>query len=154
MKKLFLAALLVLSCVGFLGQAAFVSPAWAAAQATTADIPKAVQEGTGTVKFEDEAFIVYIGEITKDEKGNTTVQLVGDKIRNRALLRNGKMVLPVWMDIVVAGKTISADNCNVGSVYTYYFETTQNPKEIIVYGNDNKRSSQTFDGKTRKIINK
>jgi|GEM_PF-4643882 len=106
-----------------------------------------VKGGKGSVKFENETYTVQVGKISQDGKGKTLVELSGDKIGGTLLMRNNRMIIPVGMDIVVNGKTISYDNCSVNKEnYVFYFATSGTPEKIVVYGNEGSYGSKvTFD---------
>jgi hypothetical protein len=104
-----------------------------------------------TVKFEQKTLTLYVGEIAKDDDGNTTVELVG--MGDIVLIRNGKITLPAIMEIVVGGKTVGYESCMTGNKSKFIFATKAAPEKIIVYGNDGKDTTGvTFDGKTKKVI--
>jgi hypothetical protein len=119
----------------------------------TRNPPAPSPDDTATVKFEDESYAVYIGVIGKDEAGKTSVELLGDKIGGRISIRNGGVLVPIGMKIVVNGQTtFGFENVNMSAGrYIFQFDTTSAPEKIIVYGNDGTdTSSVTFDGKTKK----
>ena len=110
------------------------------------------QSGTVEIKFENTTYQARIGKIGKDENGNTTVELLGRNLENIPV-RNGKTVLPVEMNIIVNGKTISHNGCDAGKTYLFHFETKEKPEKIIIFGNDGTNSSTVvFDGATKSLI--
>jgi hypothetical protein len=118
--------------------------------------PQPVQGGTGTLQVNGETYNVYIGEIGKNKEGNTSVTLYGTvcdgKDIGNFLIQNGEVWFPVWMKIVVGGKTIISKHIIVNNSYTFSFETTQMPEKIIVYNKGDNKESVTFDGKTKKVV--
>lgn len=114
------------------------------------------KDASAAVKFENETYTVYIGEISKGENGKLIVELLGDKIGGSVPFRNGRIIVPIAMKVVVAEKTISYENCSLSNdSHRFHFETTGMPEKIIVYGNDGKNSAEViFDGKTKKLIGK
>jgi hypothetical protein len=109
---------------------------------------------TAEVKFEDETYTVHIGEIAKNDEGNITVKLLGERINGIIPMRNGNLILPIGMEILAGGKTIGYKGASVNEkFYLYKFETSVMPERITVYGNDGTNKSRvTFDAKTKKVI--
>jgi hypothetical protein len=122
--------------------------------ASTSEPPRG---DSATVKFEGESYVIHIGAIGKNEAGQTSVELLGDKIGGRISIRDGKtMPPPVGMKIAANGKTFEYTSVNILSASCVFnFDTTAAPEKIIVYGNDGSDSSgAVFDGKTRRLETK
>ena len=106
---------------------------------------------SGTLTYNDKKISVSIGKISKNDKGNTTIQLYGVE-ENTIVINNGKLTLAISMDIVVNKNTLKMDSWNISGDYNEYtFLTKKNPEKIIVYVVDG-NSSVTFDGKGKKVI--
>ena len=110
-------------------------------------------EKFGTIKYQNDVYSVSIGEISKNSKGNVTVELVGD-MKGTVIISQGKMVPVIGMRIVVGSKNLEYEGANISAgLYEYEFNTTKNPDKIIVYSNDGSGSTLTFHGKKKRVIN-
>jgi hypothetical protein len=122
---------------------------------TASNIPPKPAEGDiVNVKFEDNAYTVHIGEIAGNDRGNITVELLGEGIGGVLPLRNGEVIIPVAMQILSGGKTVEYESCSVNSnSYLFRFPTSAMPEQIRVYGNDGTNSSTaTFDAATKRLV--
>ena len=109
-------------------------------------------EKSGTITYGENVFTVSIGEISKDDQGNLTVELTGNLIGGFIIIQ-GNMKPYLGMRIIVDGKTLEYDSANISAgCYTYYFKTGKNPSRIIVYSNDGSNSTLSFDGKKKTVI--
>ncbi len=130
--------------------------------------------GAGTLKYKGEAFQVRVGEIGKDDKGDTTIEILAN-FKTVTQDPDPTLALGAAMDmlneiskvkIVAHNKTIESSTFTTkpgdikitpsgnGMMITieriiYQFATTAQPEKIIVYNGQG--SSGTFDGKTKKI---
>lgn len=116
---------------------------------------------TATMEVNNKTYNISIGEIGKDDDGNTSVEILAPKIGvftiSGADLAHSlpDFTSPLWMKIIAGGKTytatggmLSADQC------VMYFKTTAKPEKIIVYdlNSGDEKPSVTFDGRTKKVI--
>jgi hypothetical protein len=104
-----------------------------------------------------------IGTI-RHESGKTIIKLLGDgqSIKFKGSFSGSdlsnmeamSLTSPVMMSIEVNGQTIPCDNdiLRSQSDFEFIFHTEKKPDKIIVYSNDEKKSTIIFDGKTKKII--
>jgi len=109
----------------------------------------------------DKSYIFRVGEITSNsEKNTTTIQLLTDGQRisfSFSMSSSGTMgqpISPVKMKIEAGNRTIECDN-NIGytneAIY-FTFNTLDMPEKIIVYSNDDKKSTVAYDGKTKEVV--
>ena len=129
-----------------------------------------------TVICGDRSYKFSIGTIIcDDEKNSTTVQLFADaqaiKLNVSGTLSPDKLFqsIPVRMKIVVGDKTIECNtsgqfqNYRMGGTengdleymvdgITFSFNTSEMPDKIIVYSNDENKSTVAFDGKTKEVV--
>ena len=86
------------------------------------------------VSFEGSVYYVSIGEISFDESGNRTVEIVGAGIGEVLPFRNGEMIVPIQASMESGGQSfdwISASTSRGSIVFT--FETTDEPEFVYVY---------------------
>jgi hypothetical protein len=132
----------------------------------------AAPDQTGTIQFAGKPIQVSIGEIGKDDKGNTTVQLFTDfeaSVRGfnaDAVLR--AVLQEIRVKIVAQNKTFETSGFSIGGGNvnmtaaangmvtakieqpTYHFDTAASPEKIMVYNEQD--SGLTFSGETKEII--
>ena len=118
--------------------------------------PEPQRGESATVMFENESYTVHIGAIGKNEVGQTSVEMLGDRIGGQIPIRNGNATPPVGMKIVANGQTFEFKSVDISnSRYIFHFDTNASPEKIIVYGNDGSdNSSAVFDGKTKLLDTK
>ncbi len=125
---------------------------------TNAQTPTAEKNTTtGTVKYQNKTYTISIGAISKNEDGNTTVELLGKEIgivsySGNELAAPFTPKVPIAMKIVTGGKTIAWDGVIMDTdVFVFSFKTMETPDKIIVYGNDGNTDNPvvTFDAKTK-----
>ena len=126
------------------GRAAASAGTDAAESATT---PEA--QSLTPVTFENTTYYVGIGQISTDEEGNRTVEIVGQGIGQVLPIRNGTMIMPIQASIECGGKTIgwNSASTSMGSL-VFTFETTAEPELIYVYSfedQDNDSAWATYD---------
>ena len=127
---------------------------------------------TGTIQYEGKKVQVSIGEIDKDDKGNTTVQILTNfEVVLQGLDSNTAMAAflkVIKVKIVARNETFEASSFSIkaggmemtvnagGKMVTkishgiYHFDAAVLPEKIIIYNEQG--SSLTFNGKTKKII--
>ena len=109
------------------------------------------ERAVGSLTYEGKTISVTIGNVGKDNNGNTSIELHGLS-ENIMIIKNGKLSPLVSMDIVVDNTTLKASSWAIRPEYNVYtFSTDKNPEKIIVYVVDG-NSSVTFDGKGKKVI--
>ena len=129
------------------------------------------QKPNDKVMCDDKAYTFRIGEIVRDGNANTTtIQLLldGQKLELKGSfssnslpgsgrgmnISNFQVVSPVKMDIVVGSKTFKCSNDIMlqGDMILFTFSTSDSPDKIIVYSNDEKKSTVAYDGKTKEVV--
>ena len=105
---------------------------------------------SGTITYEDEVYTVSIGAIDSSNE-NTTVELVGN-LKSEIIIHQGKYVFRIGMRIIADGRTYEYESIYIGEgCHVFKFNTNKKPSTIIVYSNDGKNSTLTFDGKTKTL---
>ena len=111
----------------------------------------------------DKSYVFRVGEIISDSETNTTkIQLLTDGQRisfsfsSSDLFSGGTMpqpVSPVKMKIVVGNRTVECRNSiDYTSEAIYFtFDTLDAPDKIIVYSNDEAKSTVAYDGKSKEV---
>ena len=108
-------------------------------------------ETSGTITYEDEVYTVSIGAIESYNE-NTTVELVGN-LKSEIVVHQGRFEFRIGMRIIADGKTFEYTSILIGEgSHTFNFSTNKHPSKIIVYSNDAKNSTLTFDGKSKTLI--
>ena len=107
---------------------------------------------TGTIKCGEATYSITIGEVKKNDAGNTYVSITGD-MPALLLIRDGEVIPYLGMRIIVDNRTVEMQyfSANEGE-YAYSFSTKKDPGKIIIYSNVGASSTLTFDGKTRTVI--
>ena len=97
------------------------------------------------ITFENTTYYVGIGEISTDEEGNRTVEIVGQGIGQVLPIRNGVMIMPIQASIECGGETIdwNSASTSAGSL-VFTFETTAEPDLIYVYSYETQDDFSTW----------
>ena len=110
----------------------------------------------------DKSYVFRIGEITSDKETNTTtIQLLtdGQRIPVTFSMSNiggpiSQPVISVLMKIIIGNRTIEC-NDRIGmtnEAISFTFNTLDTPDKIIVYSNDDRKSTVAYDGKTKEVV--
>jgi len=88
------------------------------------------------VSFESSVYYVSIGEISFDENGNRTVEIVGEGLGEVLPFRNGGMIVPIQASMVSGSSEQLFDwtsaSTSLGSI-VFSFDTTDEPEFVYVY---------------------
>ena len=145
--------------------------AWAFACLMAQSAYAAVPGQTGTIQYEGKKVQINIGEIGKDDKGNTTVEILSDfevavQVPETDMIV-GALTKVIRVKILARNKTFEASTLSIKkggieltisatgmlakvNTIVYVFDTAVFPEKIMVYNEQD--SSLAFDGKTKKII--
>jgi hypothetical protein len=132
-----------------------VPPEPAAEPETVPDVPPEPAEGDlVNIKYENKTHTVHIGKIGRNDKGNITVELLGEGIGSVLPFKNSMVIVPVAMEILSGGETVKYESCSIGgNSFLFRFPTSVTPAQITIYGNDGTNSSTaTFDAITKKLV--
>jgi len=108
------------------------------------------------VKFESRTFTVSIGKINKNDKRETTVELLIPEVGEGIPQKNGQVIYPVLANIIANGDTIHPYSYGIqrdDKNMTFSFPTSLDPEKIIVLHIENNKYTKcaVFDAKTKKV---
>jgi hypothetical protein len=126
---------------------------------------KPAEKPNDRVIVDGKPHVFSIGEISCSG-GTTTIELVNDgppmQVKGSFTLNSlqggsatpAKFVSPIKMAIIVDGQRIECNNDIAFSktIVKFDFATSKAPDKIIVYSNDELKSTVFFDGKAKRII--
>jgi hypothetical protein len=90
---------------------------------------------TGTITYGGKTYTIRVGDIGKNSRGYTYVELLG--VPGLAEIKNGKLNPVINARITAGGSTFEANEFEFSEAgVAYYFPTKKDPEKITVYSSD------------------